>query len=63
MHQTLAEKVESAPFLKRISANQAMWGGIAFSTVFTILIWAFDYRLDAIELLPDQGAAWYKWKI
>lgn len=45
------------------SATRALWLGIAFSLAFTGLIaWAAP-RLDAIRLLPDQGAAWYYWKL
>ncbi len=51
--------------LGNITANQAMWGGIIFSALFTILIWLLDGRLDAIEttLLPDTGGSWYYWKL
>ncbi|MDW3652113.1 MAG: hypothetical protein R8P61_33875 [Bacteroidia bacterium] len=63
MSLSTAEKVKTSSYFSNISANQAMWGGIGFSTLFTVLIWALDYRLDAIELLPDTGAAWYKWKL
>lgn len=41
----------------------ALWGGIVFSFAFTALIWALAPRLDSIPLLPDQGAAWYYWKL
>jgi hypothetical protein len=40
-----------------------LWGGILFSLIFTVLIWWAGGRLDAIELLPDQGVAWYYWKL
>ncbi len=40
-----------------------LWGGILFSLVFTGLIWWAGARLDAIQLLPDQGVAWYYWKL
>jgi hypothetical protein len=45
------------------SAKIALWGGIAFSLAFTALIWWAGKRLDAIPLLPDQGVAWYYWKL
>lgn len=60
------ESLQSKHFLsplQNISANQAMWGGILFSFLFTGLIWLVGGRLDAIELLPDQGASWYRWKL
>ncbi|MFC1936212.1 hypothetical protein ACFLYP_00950 [Chloroflexota bacterium] len=41
----------------------ALWGGILFSLVFTALIWWLGPRLDTIDLLPDQGASWYYWKL
>ena len=40
-----------------------LWGGILFSLAFTGLIWWAGPRLDAIKLLPDQGVAWYYWKL
>lgn len=45
------------------SANLALWGGIVFSFVFTALIWWAGQRLESIALLPDQGVAWYYWKL
>lgn len=41
----------------------AIWGGIAFSLLFTLLIWQMGARLESIPKLPDQGAAWYYWKL
>lgn len=40
-----------------------LWAGILFSFVFTGIIWLTGNRLNSIELLPDQGAAWYYWKL
>jgi hypothetical protein len=40
-----------------------LWGGIIFSIAFTGLIWWAGGRLDAIQLLPDQGVSWYYWKL
>ncbi len=45
------------------AATSALWLGIAFSLAFTALIAWAGPRLDAIQLLPDQGAAWYFWKL
>ena len=45
------------------AATSALWLGIAFSLAFTALIAWAGPRLDAIRLLPDQGAAWYYWKL
>ena len=44
-------------------AKIALWGGIAFSALFVALIWWAGQRLDAVRLLPDQGVAWYYWKL
>lgn len=41
----------------------ALWAGILFSFVFTGLIWWAGGRLEAIVLLPDQGVAWYYWRL
>lgn len=43
--------------------TRVLWAGIAFSFLFTALIWLIGGRLDSIELLPDTGAAWYYWKL
>jgi len=45
------------------NAKIALWGGIAFSLAFTALIWWAGQRLNSIPLLPDQGVAWYYWKL
>lgn len=41
----------------------ALWGGIIFSLVFTGIIWAMGPLLEAFPKLPDQGPAWYYWKL
>lgn len=41
----------------------ALWSGIAFSFAFTFLIWLLAPRLEAFPKLPDQGPAWYFWKL
>ena len=46
-----------------VSAARALWLGIAFSLAFTALIAWAGPRLDVVRLLPDQGAAWYYWKL
>ena len=45
------------------SAKIALWGGIIFSLVFTGIIWWAGQRLGSIPHLPDQGVAWYYWKL
>lgn len=41
----------------------ALWGGIAFTALWTGLIWLAGNRLTAFPKLPDQGASWYFWKL
>jgi hypothetical protein len=41
----------------------ALWSGIGFSLAFTTLIWWAGQRLASVPHLPDQGAAWYYWKL
>jgi hypothetical protein len=55
--------VSASPVRPRRWDVIALWGGIAFSLAFTALIAWLGPRLDAIALLPDQGAAWYYWKL
>ncbi len=40
-----------------------LWGGILFSLIFTGIIWLAGQRLESIPLLPDEGPAWYLWKL
>jgi hypothetical protein len=48
---------------KPLRDTGALWIGIFASLAFTGLIWWAGDRLDAVELLPDQGASWYYWKL
>ena len=41
----------------------ALWAGIAFSFIFTAIIWLAGERLNSVPLLPDTGYAWYYWKL
>ncbi|MCH8320882.1 MAG: hypothetical protein IH790_08005, partial [Acidobacteria bacterium] len=53
-------------FYQRLTVRRdvlTLLGGILFSLAFTALIAWAGSRLDAIELLPDQGDAWYYWKL
>jgi hypothetical protein len=43
--------------------KHALWGGLLFSLVFTVLIWWGGQWLDRSSFLPDQGAWWYFWKL
>ncbi|MCA9939830.1 MAG: hypothetical protein KC418_14400 [Anaerolineales bacterium] len=49
----------------KATAQWALWGGILFSLLFTFGIWAAGPWLDNVRatLLPDQGVAWYYWKL
>lgn len=46
-----------------VSSTQALWGSIAFSFLFTALIYAVRPWLPQIEFLPDAGASWYYWQL
>lgn len=43
--------------------KRVLWGGILFSLIFTGIIWAAGARLEAFPKLPDEGPAWYYWKL
>ena len=45
------------------TARIALWGGIAFSIAFTVLIWWGGRFLANVPHLPDAGASWYYWKL
>lgn len=53
-----AEKLQDPKWSKIV-----LWGGIAFSAIFTGIIWLLGERLQAFPKLPDQGPAWYYWKL
>ena len=40
-----------------------MWLGVAFSFLFTLLIWVVRPLLPQVDFLPDTGYAWYYWKL
>lgn len=40
-----------------------LWGGIAFSLVFTAVIWWGGRFLDTSNFYPDFGANWYFWRL
>jgi len=41
----------------------ALWAGILFSLAFTGLIAWAGQRLESVPRLPDQGGAWYYWRL
>lgn len=45
------------------TGNQAMWGGVVFSLLFTGLIFAVRPYLPQIDFAPDTGASHYFWKL
>jgi hypothetical protein len=45
------------------ASRLALWGGIAFSVAFTILIWWAGAHLASVPHLPDLGPAWYYWRL
>lgn len=47
------------------AAYYAWGGGLLFTVVFTLLIWYLGPLLQPFlsRLLPDQGGAWYYWKL
>lgn len=47
----------------RGSANAALAWGVAAAALLTGLVWLLGQPLRAVELLPDQGASWYYWKL
>jgi hypothetical protein len=47
----------------KIIGQLAFWGGIAFSLLFTAIIWLAGGWLDTIAVQPDQGATWYYWQL
>lgn len=49
--------------MSRRSDGWALGGGVLFSLAFTGLIWLAGPRLESVQLLPDQGASWYYWKL
>ena len=55
----------STPNTSPMQSSTALWLGIAFSFVFTALIWWLGDRLEPVRatLAPDTGAAHYFWKL
>ncbi|MFI6324871.1 hypothetical protein ACIBG8_45620 [Nonomuraea sp. NPDC050556] len=46
-----------------ISPGRTLALGTAASAALTAVIWLLGQRLHGITLLPDQGVAWYYWKL
>jgi hypothetical protein len=60
--QSIPTRTESSPQNRRWG-TWALWGGVLFSFVFTALIYVSAPQLQAFPHLPDQGPAWYYWKL
>jgi hypothetical protein len=41
----------------------ALWSGIAFSFIFTAIIYFLGQRLSVFPKLPDSGVDWYYWRL
>jgi len=61
--QTLNQQSSKEPKKQARLDRMALWGGIAFCFLYTVLVWAIGGRLDRIELAPDTGFAHYFWKL
>ena len=50
---------------REIEAENAWKASIAFSIIFTLIVWLLGSNLEPFvsSLLPDQGATWYYWKL
>lgn len=57
------ERTHSEPPSRPRGDVLALAGGILFSLVFTGLIAWAGQRLASVPHLPDQGAAWYYWRL
>ncbi|SEM25054.1 hypothetical protein SAMN05660976_04600 [Nonomuraea pusilla] len=49
--------------LKNAAPGRVLLTGVAASATLTGLVWLLGLRLDGIVLPPDQGVAWYYWKL
>jgi hypothetical protein len=58
----IKQTMDSNPRLAT-ETKKIFWGSIAFSVVFTGIIWWAGRFLDRSTFLPDQGASWYFWKL
>jgi hypothetical protein len=60
---SIPTKTAEQPVPSRIPANAALRGGIAFSFIFTAIIWWAGRFLTDVPHLPDSGATWYYWRL
>jgi len=54
---------DKKPPERRRKDLMALWGGLAFSLVFTLIIWFTGRWLQNVPHLPDQGPGWYYWQL
>ena len=57
------QKRPAIPPSSGLSQPAILFGIIVFSVAYTGLIWLLGSRLETIPKLPDQGYAWYFWKL
>jgi hypothetical protein len=60
---TQPSSAPAAPGGNGVPAQRALGWGLAASLLFTALIAWAGQRLESITLLPDQGVAWYYWRL
>jgi len=65
MEDNMSNLTKTPTLDRSIKDWQALWSGILFSAVFTLIIWAAGENLTRFReiLLPDTGATWYYWKL
>lgn len=51
------------PLGDRKTGTLALWLGVAFSLLFTVVIYFTGQRLADVPHWPDIGAAWYYWRL
>lgn len=59
----MVSQPSTAPLEPRAKGTTALWGGIAFSLIFTAFIWWAGRFLESVPHLPDTGVAWYYWRL
>ncbi|MDF2710325.1 MAG: hypothetical protein K0R62_5977 [Nonomuraea muscovyensis] len=55
--------MERLAWTRTLTPARTLALGVAASALLTGMVWLLGRRLAGIELLPDQGASWYYWKL